>query len=415
MTTTTAGRIVWAALLALCAGAAACKKTETVQAPQGDDLLLVALELQGGAKRLKRVSSFSAAYRGNLLGQQIKGPMKQRLGDMRWEYVGAQADPVVQVAGDGTCWQKIDRAVVPCRDEMAAHATRRAQLLEAAWLWPLQQRKDRKATTVKGITVAGKRYDGLKVQGAGGAEIGTLLVDTTSRLVVGLKMQTRLMGQSGEFIGLFSGFTTEKGVKIPTKREYTFDGKPFLREELQGILPEKLEAELFERPPQVKHGAMRIKNTPNYNILCTRLRGSLEGVPGALDKLTRFVGEQELRVVAPPMLVHRTGPPRVTRPAGFVTDVCLPLSDKSWTKKTKAWGKQKISLTALGGTEVLAGWGIGPLDKVTVELAGKLRKEARARGRKQDRDMYQFLYMPPGEVPADRRVSELHFPINIGG
>ena len=386
-----------------------CKKQAAAPAAASDDLLMAALETQGGAAKFKAGSAFTARYEGTLMGTTIKGSVKHLAGAVRLEYMAPCGDPVSQVMADGKCWQRIGKVVLPCADELREHTTRLSRLLEASWLWPLKENKDRTVKTEK-VQVAGKSYDGLTIS-SGGVLVGTLLFDPETTLVAGLKMQTTLMGKTGELLGFFTDYETNCGIKFATKRQYTFDGKKIMTEKLGGLICEAVDRKLFERPAQVKHGEIVLKHKASRIVACTKIKGSLSGVPAAMKQVAAYLEEKGLAQQGAPVLVHRKGSPRVKRPAGFVTDVCLTVGKKSWLLPPKTW-KGTFTLHEILGDEVLAGFGVGELEKVSIEIPDLLVKDGKQRGRKQVGQAIQILYMPPGSTPDAERVSEFHIVLN---
>jgi hypothetical protein len=398
--------IVLAAALAL---AASCKKDEPPPASAEDSLLETAIETQGGIVKLKTGSSFSARYESPSIGSKVKATIQQKAGSVCLHYTTPAGDyAVTQVAADGQCWQQIDLAVIPCTKPLADHTTRLARLLEASWLWPLKERKDRKVKAAK-VEIPGKSGDGLVVLGEGGEEIGALAVDKISGLVTGLKMQTTVGGQTGELVGVLSQFEKACGVEMPMKREYTFEGKPFASEKLSGVICEVADDKVFLPPEQVKNGTVEIKNTANLDLACTKLKGSFSGIPPVLRKLVDHLVKKEIPVEGPPMLVLRRGPPQVRQPSQFLTDVCIPVSKKAWTYPEAEW-KGEFSLFERLGDEYLRAFGIGEYEKTAVELAVLLAKDAKAKGRVPTGAPLQILYMPP-DSPPDKQVSEMLQPL----
>jgi hypothetical protein len=404
-------QIGWIVALAVGLVSASCKKEPAAPLKVADDdLLLAAIETQGGVGVLKKGSTFSAKYEALWGGTKIsKATLQRRAGAVRLTYFNPAGDyKVIQVSSRDQCWQLYDRVVIPCLEPLARHTSRLSTLLAATWLWPLKEQGTR--TRTDKVSLRGKKYSGLTLLDDKGGEQGTLLLDPTSYRVVGIKMQTKLGGKTGEFVGLFSDFRRDCGIEIPRKREYTFQYKPFAREEISGIVCEDVDPKLFKRPPQIKHGTVDLKHTANLNLACTKLKGPLSGVGGAMDKVMNYLVDRQVLVEGPAHLVHRKGPPRSTRPAGFVTDVCYPVFDKAWTMPESTWKGGDFFLFERMGDEFLRGFGIGEIEKITPEIGALLLKEARKQKRSQTRSMVQIVYMPPGTFPADQRVSEFQLP-----
>ncbi len=402
------GALVLAALSVAVAG---CEKKATApQLPPHQQLLVNTIQLQGGSKKLKAASSFSARYQAELMGMVINGTVKHRAGSMRLEHVDKlSGNPVVQVAADGKCWQKVGRAVLPCHQALAEHATRFSRLLEASWLWPLEG-SDRKLEAKK-VELGGKSYDGLVVSDAAGGTIGSLAIDANSSLVAGVRLETTLLGTKGELVGVFSEPEEHCGVKVPTKRVYTFDSKPYLSEKLSGIFCEAIDDRVFARPEQVKNGLTEIRHTYDTPLACTRLKGELSGVSAAMDRVVSYMAGKGLAPLGAAALVHRKGPPRVKRPAAYLTDVCFPVSKKAWVMPKADW-KGEFFLDQIAGDEVLAAFGVGPLKKTSVELPRLLYAEAKKQGRKPSGAMTQRVYMRPADFPAEQLITEMHLPLD---
>jgi len=147
--------ILWAATIVAGVVVASCK--QAAPPPLLDDPLVAAIEAQGGVKLLKTAASYSSRYQASLLGNAINGKAQYKSGAVRLEYVAPSGDPVSQVAGDGRCWQKVGKVVLPCHKSLLDHTNRLARLLEASLLWPLKERSDRKVKAEK-VTAGDKTY-----------------------------------------------------------------------------------------------------------------------------------------------------------------------------------------------------------------------------------------------------------------
>jgi len=410
----------WAIPLAAGIAVMSCKKVEP-PSTANDDPMVASIELQG-LKKLEHASAFSAIYAVTGAGVTVRGKLKHKAGAMRVEHVIPYGDRVIEVAAQGRCWRQRGQVVIPCDRAESAHATRLASLLEAAWLWPLKQRPDRKVTATK-VDLAGKTHPALTILGGTGQPLGTLLFDPANYLVVGLRMQTTLGGKTGELVGTFSAFEKSCGIKIAGKREYTFLGQPLLTEKISGVLCEPIDDDLFAQPPQVKHGHLKLKHKGTTDLVCTRLRGPLTGVDAAIGKVSSGLSAKGFGPVGAPVLIHEKGPPRVKAPGRLVTAVCLPVGKRAWVMPEGTWTGE-LFVKQVVGDEVLAAFGVGDVIKNTGELPGLLLAGARERKRKQLGVMVQILYLyredfrssrPHGalldeaaETPPDQRVSEMH-------
>lgn len=406
-------RLGWAIALISCFITNSCK-TETAPpaAPVEEDLLTAAIEVQGGLEVLKAASAFSATYTGDVQGEEIKGTLRHKAGASRLAYKLPSEDyTVVKVTAESQCWQQIDKVVIPCPKAMASHTTRLSRLLEAAWLWPLKARSDRKVKPAGTIELAGKSFDGLVVLDGEGTEIGTLVMDRASSRAVGLVMQTTLGGKTGTFTGRFDGFEKNCGVEMPLQREYTFDGQAFARETLDGVICEAVPDTEFAPPEQIKHGTMDLKHTANVNLVCKTMKGPLKALGATLDEVLAFVQEKKLPIEGPAMLVHRKGPPAMRKPEQYVTEVCLPVDNKAWVLPEATW-KGAFTLFERTGDEFLRVFGVGDYEKNTPELAGLLLKEAKKMKRSQVGAMVQVIFMPPGVYAVEQQVSEMHLPMD---
>lgn len=390
-------RLSWVVSFAFGIAVVSCKQAGGPTAISDAELLEAAIESQGGVERLKAGSSFSAAYQATLVGSQIKGRIKHKAGAMRLEYVTSFGEPVVMVTARDQCWQKLGRVVLPCRKPLHDHTTRLGSLLHASWLWPIKERQDLKAQPGP---------DGLTILKSGEA-LGTLQLDRTSYLVTGLKMQTMLGDSSGELVGTFSELEKHCGLQIPTKREYKLADKPFLTEKLDGVICEDVKDKVFEAPDQIKHGTVLIRHIFNRPLACTKLKGPLTGVVGAMNEVASYIQTKELpQVQGPAALIHRKGPPKARNPKQYVTDVCLSVHKKAWLMPKSDW-KGKFFLHEVWADEVLAAYGIGDHVKLSEELPKLLLQGAKKRGRKPTGAMLQTLYMHPEHYPPEQRVSEM--------
>lgn len=387
-----------------------CKKDQTAPAETpADSVLKTALYVQGGAAKVKRGSAFSARYEGTLLGAKITGTMKHKPGAVRLEYLDAiSKNPVVQVAATDSCWQQIGRVVVPCHAELAAHSQRLAKLLAASWLYPLQEGSYKH--TVGPAELDGKPCHGLTIAEQG-KPLGVLLVDKSSSVVLGLKMQTALGGKSGELVGKFTDVEEHCGLQVPTTRQYTLGDATLASEKIAGVICEAPEDEVFAKPPQVPHGTVEIRHTFDAPLACTKLRGPLAGVGGAMQKLVDYLAQQSLAPEGAARLFHKQGPPQLKNPDKYETHVCFPVSRQAWVKPKSVW-QGEFFLDQIVGDEILAGFAVGDIEQTTPELAAKLVLEAKKKGRSQAGALVQIVYMPAALYPAAERVSELHLPLN---
>jgi len=406
---TTLRLIPCALALSLCVSFVACKKEQTKPtAPAKEDIVAGAIELAGGVGVLKKGSTFSARYKAEQGKVKIKGTIRYRHGSHRLKYFNPAGDtPLHQVAGISNCWLQYDKAVIPCPAEERAHAARLAGLFRAAHIWPLKT--DKSLSTRPGTEdVAGKKFKTLTV--SADQELGTLLLDPDNYRVVGLKMQTKLEGKARELKVAFTKFEKNCGAVVPTKREYALDGKAYMVEEISGLICEGVKEAAMAEPKQVEHLKVDLKHTANVNLACLKLKGSLDGLGAALDKIGAKIKELGYITEGPAQIVHRKGPPRAA--ARWVTDVCYPVEDKAWHAPKGTW-KGEWSLFERLGDEYLRVFGIGDYTKNTPTLAATLKKEARKMKRKQVRSMVQVLYMhPDSKTPVKDHVSEMHLPMD---
>lgn len=410
--------LVLVPVLVLALPAAGCKtETPPPAPPSAMDQVDIAMQMQGGADQLKRTSAYTASVRGTLFGSKLKATLTYKAGDLRLKTFNPEGDyQMHQVLADGHCWQQMDKVVIPCPAPLATHVAEVARMREAALLFPLKQREGLllKASKVK---EAATTLDAISIRGADGEAQGTLLLDPESSLVVGFKMQTLFQGKKGELVATFSEHKKDCGVKLPARRVYTFDGKPYMDIQVTGIICEDVDDKLFNAPKQPDHLSVDLKHTANYNLACTRLKGPLSGVPEALGKLTKHLMDHDLPPTGPAQLVYRKGPPRYKFPKLWITDVCLPVSDKAWVKPPKGTFVHGVDkggeffLFERIGDEFLRVFGVGGYDQTLPAMADKLMEEARSMKRKKRGDMVQILFMPPGAYPDDQQVSEIHMPI----
>jgi hypothetical protein len=401
---------VAAALVLACL--VSCRKEVVVEKV---DPLVAAIEAQRGVKALKRCSTFSSGYQATGMGVNKRFKIQKakffhQVGTSRLEHVIAYGDLVVLVGGPDRCWRKQGQVVIPCDSVQREHATRLGRLLEASWLWPLKERKEYQ---VKPETRQhdGKTYDGLSVS-FGGQVMGTLLIDPKTSLVMGLTTRTTLLGKTGELVVMFTRLEKVKGIQIATKREYSFAGEPYLTEELIGVMCEKPDQKRIDRPAQVESGHVQLKHKGSSSLACAKIKGPLSGIDAALEKVRGYLAKVELPPVGPPFLVHHRAPPQVKRPAGYVTGVCLPVGREAWVKPKSLW-KGEFYLYDDEGDEVLAAFGTGGPAKATAELPGLLRKGAKERGRKRNKEsLIQILHMYRPDIPAGEQVSEMHAVLN---
>ncbi len=394
----------------LCAALPGCKKEAAKPAkPVREDLVAGAVELLGGVAQLKSGRSFSARYKANLLGNKIKGTISYNTGDIRLKYFNAAGDAQIhQVTAAGKCWQQYDKVVIPCLAERATHTTQLARLLSASHFFPLVEAKDLKTRDGE-LDLKGKKYKTVTV--TAGQEVGALLLDPDSYRVVGIKMQTKIGGKAGELLGLFSKFEKNCGTPVATQREYTFAGQPYLREEISGLICEKVDPAIFAEPKQVEHLKVDLRHTANVDLACYKLKGSLDGLTDAMGKIEALLQKHEVGIEGPAQLVHRKGPPKSKRQERWLTEVCYPVQNKAWHLPKGTW-EGEYKLFERYGDEYLRVFGVGDYAKNTSTMADTLVKEARKMKRKQVASMVQVLFMHPKHYPAAQRISEMHLPMD---
>jgi len=394
-----------------------CEKKQATPDAGVQGFLQSAIYGGGGLEQLKAASSFSASYDATVQGITVKGgKLYHRPGTLRVEYAGPTRDALVRVSSEKSCWQSIGPVVLPCDEPVRAHTSRLSQLLEASLLWTLAGRSDRQlkieraqsggasgAGSGSGSGAAGKEQ--LKLTVTGGSEpIGSLLVDGDTNQVLGLELQTTQGGKTGTFAGTFGAFEKFCGIMMATERRYTFDGKPYATEKLGGVICEKLDDKLFEPPAQVKHATLAPKIMASNGLICTKLKGALTGVDAALGTVKEQLKKLELVATGAAALIHRKGPPQVTQPAQYLTEVCLPVDNQAWLKlKASKWTGGDFFLGELADQRVVAGYGIGELQKVTAELPRLLLAEAKKVGHEPASPIYQLVHA--------RGVSEMHLPV----
>jgi hypothetical protein len=379
------------------------------------DPLVAAIEAQGGVKALKACSTFSSGYQatGKGINKRFKikkGKFFHQVGTSRLEHVIPYGDLVVLGSGPDKCWRKQGQVVIPCEPVQREHATKLGRLLEASWLWPLRERKEYQVKT-ESRQHGGKTYDAMTVS-FGGAEQGTLLIDPQTSLVTGLTTRTTMLGRTGELTVTFTKLEKVKGVQIGIEREYAFAGEPYLTEKLIGVMCEKPDDKKINRPEQIANGHVKLKHKGSSSLACKKIKGPLSGIDAALEKVKGYLAKVELPAVGPPFLVHHRAPPQVKRPAGWVTGVCLPVGREAWVKPKSLW-KGEFYLYDDEGDEVLAAFGTGGPAKATAELPVLLKKGAKKRGRKRNKEsLIQILHMYRSDIPAAEQVSEMHAVLN---
>jgi hypothetical protein len=149
----------------------------------------------------------------------------------------------------------------------------------------------------------------------------------------------------------------------------------------------------------------------SIGLICTKLKGALSGVDAALATVMEQAQKKNLAVAGAAVLIHRKGPPQVKRPEQYVTDVCLPIDAKAWLTLSASEWKGAFFLNELADQRVIAAYGIGDLDKTTVELPKLLVEAAKQRAQGAGSPMYQIVYTRAADFPPEQRVSEMHVPV----
>ncbi len=356
--------------------------------------------------KLKAASTYTGKSKGIYMGMPYTSSNTYQVGHMRMDIDMPAGEKMSMVMGEDQCWSQMGKVVVPC-GEKEKKATRLIMTMDKAMLlFPLKDKGWE--LSVSKQDVGGKAHDKLTVKRADPAVEGEIIFDPESHLMVRSSYKGPLMGEEGTFVTVFSDTKEFCGIKLPGKLKTTFNGKPYMDEEMIEVNCGGVESSVFAQPEQVADGTVEQKQTTPATVACFTMKGPYKGTPKAMDKLMKFMKNNKLTPMGAPIMVYLKAPPKVKKPKKFVTEVCMPVGAPP-PKKPKRKGKFVIK--AMKPATVLSMYGIGPYDKKSGQLASQLMKEAMKRKLKAIGPMRQISYMDPQEQPADQLVSEMQIPI----
>lgn len=87
-----------------------------------------------------------------------------------------------------------------------------------------------------------------------------------------------------------------------------------------------VEVQLDVAAPFESAGDVRCVEVPEITVACGRLHGPYEGIPVATEAIGRWITENGYRVDGPMFDVYVVSPMEAPDPAGWVTDVCVPVA-----------------------------------------------------------------------------------------
>lgn len=365
-------------------------------------LLDTAIEATGGLEKLKAASSFTGKSHITMMGVPREATIWYKAGRWRMDYTAVLGFPYTRMEGRDDCWEKRGWPVIPCAPEMRKFVSKFQSLFRASFLWPLKEEPG--WTLALGTAKQGdKERDALNLKH--GEHEGTLLLDKTSHLVVGMKMEARFMGMEGLVEAMFSEHEEHCGVQMPMHAKNFFKGQLFVEEKVAEITCGPVDDKLFERPPQIKDGTVVLKKLPASKAVCLTHKGPYQGIGPKVRQLFGFLMKNRATAFARGIMIYKKAPPAVKDPKQLETEVCIrllrPLPDKP----------KDYVMRDLAAVEVLAAYGIGPMGVKTKQLAGQLMSESQKRKRKPAGPLRRIMHMTPMGFPPAKLVNELQLPV----
>ncbi len=426
-------RIGWVVLLSIAVAAVGCNKKEqepaapakvenkapeakpaeakpapaAKQADPAHKLLDAAIAARGGLAKLKAIGGMTMKTSGTYMGMPYTANSYVRPGDkMRLDVNMPGGEKMTMMFGLQDCWTQSGPVVMPCMKDEQESDRQMVAFDKALMLWPLLE-KDWQLTAGK-VKQGDRELDSLAVANTALGIDGKLLFDPETHMVVGGSCKGKHMGQEGEFAYEYSDYKDFCEVKMPGASKTTFGGKPYMDEKCLEVECSAVADEKFAKPEQVKDGTIAERQIPGGTIACFTMKGPYTGMKAAMDKLTKFMQEQKLTPMGPPMMVYLKGPPRVKKAKRFVTDVCFPVAAPAPKKPSK---KGAFTVKGMKPMQVLSAYGIGDYNKKSPQLMKLLIKEAKKRKLKAAGPIGQIAYSVPGTTPPERYVSEMMLPI----
>jgi effector-binding domain-containing protein len=406
---------LFAALLLIAVGATSCvKKKKEEEAPpekgapppaptekavKPQVVVDKAIKAHGGLEALKaKCAAYSAHSKGTFYGMPFTGVTSWKAPDKSVMNIGKGA-MIMAVVGK-ECWNKQGDVVVDCMPEEAKNAPEMLTMGRVGSLYPLKDAgtKLEPAGTTK---VGGKDALGVKVTLKGASMPVTMYFDKGSGLLVKMAYKGHWMMKPARIDVVMSGHKDFGGIKMATQNVMKVNGRMVIKETITNVEP-KVDEAAFKRPPQGKAGVAKVHPVHPHMTAFTTHKGPYDKMGAAVGGLMGWIMKSGLGIMGPPVIVYVKGPPKVKKPAEFVTEIHFPIAPPARpVPKAANFGVKKHE-----AMEIAKMLYIGPHDK-TGPLYKKLAKWIPKNGYVIAGPAGEVCYTRPDKTPKEKQVHEL--------
>lgn len=375
-------------------------------AAEGARILDAAVQAQGGLERLKALDQWTVRSTGVYLGMPYSAVSTLRIDELRMDIEMKTGDRISMVTGERNCWMRTGPVVVSCpAQERAANRDMRAweQTLR---LWPLKEGGWKIAGA--SVEVDGRQMPSLTFSRSGLGGQAELVFDPETLLASRFAYPASLFGRKGQMVTRLAHYHPACGVKLPRDVEASFDGQKVVEEKFAAHFCGPVDANLFPEPIQVADGALQHKQVGGSTLACHLLKGPWTGIGASLQQLMGFLGRKQLVPMGAPLMIYRKGPHEANDPAGYETEVCMPIGAPP---PAEAQREGDFVIQELKPAKVLSVYGLGDYATKSGELASKLMSELASRKLTATGVMRQVTHHDPRSTPAEQIVSEMQIPV----
>jgi effector-binding domain-containing protein len=364
------------------------------------------IQAHGGLEALKALDQWTARSSGVYLGMAFSAVSTFRIDELRMDITMKSGERMSMVTGERNCWMRSGPVVVSCPP--AERAANRDMLAweRAARLWPLKEEGWR----LSGATEvhAGLQMAKLTVSKPGLEGEGQILFDPETRLIRRFVHPAVVFGQKGTIATDFGHYHPHCGVRMPRSLKATFEGRPLVDEQVQDYGCGPVDPNLFPEPLQVADGAVEQKEISGSTVACHLFRGPYTGIGSSMQQLSGFLSRKQLMPLGAPLMIYKKGPREAEDPAGYETEVCMPVGAPP---PGEAQREGDFVIQELAPAKVLSVYGLGDYAKRSGELVEALMAELAARKLTPAGAMRQVTHHDPRTTPADQLVSEMQIPV----
>jgi effector-binding domain-containing protein len=373
--------------------------------PSAAEILDAAIEAAGGLAKIEAASSWTSTTKGVYMGMPYESKNAYKNGLVRMD-LQMSGERMSMVMGADPCWMQSGPVVTACSQEDRQINRKTSAMGEAMRLAPL--RRPGWEISARRADVDGRPADVFVVRNAAAGAEGMLIIDAETHSLLKSVYTATMHGQEGEVAVVPAEYEDLCGVRTPTRIVSTFDGAPYVEEEVVDLQCGPVDDAVFAEPPQVADGTVAVREVPPVTVACDVMKGPYDGIPAAFGRLMGFLGERKLEPAGAAQLLYVVCPADTKDPKKYVTEVCFPVGLVAPAAEEKTG---EFVVKALPAAKVLSVYGVGPSDAKSAELAKRAMAEAKTRKLEPAGHMRQISYSDPATVPPEKQVHELQLPV----